>query len=325
MKKSYLSRNFVSGRLIFFLFFFFSFSTILFAKKLKVVTSLTDLASIAREVGGDRIEAFSIAVGYQDPHFVDAKPSYIIKLQKADMFVEVGLGLEIGWVPQLLNGSRNANILPGGKGFVDASKGVPLLKVPQGDPTTLRAQGDIHPFGNPHYWLDPLRGKIIAQNIFEGLVRLQPENRAEFQQNLDRFQQKIDQKMVEWKKRMEPFADKNIIAYHDSWPYFEDRFGLNIVTFVEPKPGIPPTPRYLVKVIKTVINDKVPVIVISPYYSKKSSQLISSKTGATLVELATSVDAYPEIKTYFDLFDYDIDKLTAAFSQNGGAGNAAGK
>ncbi len=325
MNKSYLSRNFQSGRLIFFLFLFFSFSTVLFAKKLKVVTSLTDLASIAKDVGGDRVDVFSIAVGYQDPHFVDAKPSYIIKLQKADMFVQAGLDLEIGWVPQLLDGSRNADILPGGKGFVDASKGMPLLKVPQGDPTTLRAQGDIHAYGNPHYWLDPVRGKIIAQNIFEGLARLQPENRAEFQQNLEQFKQKVDQKMMEWKKRMEPFAGTNIVAYHDSWPYFEDRFGFHIITFVEPKPGIPPSPRYLVKVIKTVINDKVPVIIISPYYSKKSSQLISSKTGATLVELATSVGAYPEIKNYFDLFDYNIDKLTSAFSQKGGATNAAGK
>ncbi len=325
MNQSYLFRNFQSGRLIFFLLIFFTLSTVVFAKKLKVVTSLTDLASITEEVGGDLVDVFSIAVGYQDPHFVDAKPSYIIKLQKADMFVQVGLDLEIGWVPQLLDGSRNADILPGGKGFVDASRGVPLLKVPQGDPTTLRAQGDIHAFGNPHYWLDPLRGKIIAQNIFEGLARLRPENRAEFQQNLERFQQKIDQKTAEWKKRMAPFAGENIVAYHDSWPYFEDRFGLHIVTFVEPKPGIPPTPRYLVKVIKTIASNTVPVIIISPYYSKKSSKLVAAKTGATLVELATSVGAYPEIKTYFDLFDYNIDKLTAAFSQKGGATNAAGK
>ncbi|RMD97410.1 MAG: zinc ABC transporter substrate-binding protein [Calditrichaeota bacterium] len=287
------------------------------AKKLRVVTSLPDLASIAQEVGGSHVETFSIAKGYQDPHFVDPKPSYMIKLQKADLFVQVGLDLEIGWVPPLLDGARNPNILPGGKGYVDASKGVPLLEIPVGDPTKLRAQGDIHVYGNPHYWLDPLRGKIIADNIYDGLVRLRPEFQADFERNLKQFKQKIDQKTAEWIKRLTPYEGTKIVAYHNSWPYFDERFGFDIVTFVEPKPGIPPTPKQLVSVIKTMLQNDVRVIIISPYYSKKSSELIASKTHAQIVELAGSVGGEPGIKTYFDLFDYDINKLIETFQKAG--------
>lgn len=285
--------------------------------KLNVVTSTADLASIAREIGGEHVEVFSIARGYQDPHFVDAKPSYIMKLQKADMFIQVGLGLEIGWVPPLLDGSRNGDILPGAKGYVDASAGIPLLQVPSGDPATLRAQGDIHASGNPHYWLDPLRGKIIAQNIYNGLIRLEPGNQAEFQKNLENFNRKIDEKMVEWQEAMKPYARSKIVAFHNSWPYFEERFGLNIVTFIEPKPGIPPTPKYLVEVIQTMLEQNVKVIIISPYYSKKSAELVASKVGGEVVELATSVDAYPEIQSYFDLFDYNLKKLIETFKNSG--------
>ncbi len=287
------------------------------AKKLKVVTSLTDLASIAREIGGDYVDAFSIARGYQDPHFVDAKPSFMIKLQKADMFVQVGLGLEIGWVPPLLDGSRNPDILPGGKGYVDASQGIPLLKVPVGDPATLRAQGDIHAAGNPHYWLDPARGKIIARNIYNGLVRLMPEHQQEFRANLEKFNATIDRKLQEWQEKMKPYRGAKIVAYHDSWPYFEERFGVHIVTFIEPKPGIPPTPKHLVKVIKTMRQNDAHVIIISPYYNKKSSELVASKTDGIVVELASSVGSFPEVKTYFDLFDYNIHKLIEAFQKAG--------
>lgn len=287
------------------------------ADKLKIVTSTTDLASIAQEVGGEHVEVFSIAEGYQDPHFVDAKPSFIMKLQKADMFIQVGLDLEIGWVPTLLDGSRNGDILPGAKGYVDASAGIPLLQVPTGDPATLRAQGDIHASGNPHYWLDPLRGKIIAQNIFNKLATLEPANRAEFEQNLARFNQKIDEKLAEWQEKLKPYTGAKIVAFHNSWPYFEERFGLNIVTFIEPKPGIPPTPKYLVEVIKIMTEQNVKVIIISPYYSKKSSELVASKVGGEVVEMASSVNAFPEVKDYFGLFDYNINKLIEAFQRNG--------
>lgn len=285
--------------------------------KLRVVTSTADLASIAAAVGGDQVEVFAIAKGYQDPHFVDAKPSYMIKLQKADLFIQVGLDLEIGWVPLLLDGARNSNILPGGNGFLDASVGVPLLQVPTGDPATLRAQGDIHAAGNPHFWLDPRRGKQVADNIYRALSRLQPEHEARFKANCDDFKRRIDQKTAEWQQRMKPYRGTRIVAFHNSWPYFEEFTGLNIVDFVEPKPGIPPTPKHLVRVIGHMQEQDVRIIIISPYYSKKSSELIASKTGAQLVELATSVEAYPEIRSYFDLFDYNVGKMLEAFATAG--------
>ncbi len=296
----------------------FSFPTILKAgDRLRIVTTTPDLASIAKEIGGERVEVFAIAKGYQDPHFVDAKPSYIIELQKADMFIQMGLDLEVGWAPQLLDGARNPDILPGGKGFLEASAGVPLLQIPAGDPATLRAQGDIHIYGNPHYWLDPLRGKIISRNIFSGLARLQPANRAEFQKNLDLFDRKLDSKLAEWEKQMQPYRGAKIVAFHNSWPYFEERFGLQIVGFIEPKPGIPPTPKHLVEVIKTVQEQGVKIIIISPYYSKKSSELVASKTGAKVLVLATSVEAFPGINDYFSLFDYNLEKLLQAFQESG--------
>lgn len=285
--------------------------------KLRIVTTTADLASIAAEVGGEQVEVFAIAKGYQDPHFVDAKPSYMIKLQKADLFIQVGLDLEIGWVPLLLDGARNSGILPGGNGFLDASAGVPLLQIPGGDPATLRAQGDIHASGNPHFWLDPRRGKQIAENIYRTLSRLQPENEARFKANRDNFNRRIDQKTTEWQQRLKPYAGTRIIAFHNSWPYFEEFTGLHIVDFIEPKPGIPPTPRHLVQVISRMQEQDVRIIIISPYYSKKSSELVASKTGARLIELATSVEAYPEIRTYFDLFEYNIAKMLDAFTAAG--------
>jgi ABC-type Zn uptake system ZnuABC Zn-binding protein ZnuA len=306
----------ISGITVILTMTFFIAANLAAGDKLNIVTSTTDLASIAREIGGEYVEVFSIAEGYQDPHFVDAKPSFIMKLQKADMFMQVGLDLEIGWVPTLLDGSRNADILPSARGYVDASAGIPLLQVPVGDPATLRAEGDIHASGNPHYWLDPLRGKIIAQNIFNKLLSLQPANRAEFQKNLERFNRKIDVKVAEWQEKLKPYAGAKIVAFHNSWPYFEERFGLNIVTFIEPKPGIPPTPKYLVEVIKIMTGQNIKAIIISPYYSKKSSQLVASKVAGEVVELASSVNAFPEVKNYFDLFDYNINKLIEAFNRN---------
>ncbi len=287
------------------------------AKKLFIVTTIPDLASIAREVGGNYVETFSIAKGYQDPHFVDPRPSYMMKLQKADVFIQVGLDLEIGWVPSLLDGARNPDILPGGKGYIDASQNVPLLEIPVGDPTKLRAQGDIHVYGNPHYWLDPLRGKIIAENIYNVLARLRPEYSKAFARNLAVFKEKIDRKTAEWIKRMQPYEGTKIVAFHNSWPYLEERFPFDIIAFIEPKPGIPPTPRHLIRVIRTMKEHDVRVIIISPYYSKKSSQLVASRTGAILVELAGSVGAEPGIDTYFDLFEYNISKLIEAFKQAG--------
>src|SRR6187401_2978366 len=238
--------------------YFFCISSFVFADQIKIVTTLTDLRSITELIGGDKVSVTSIATGYQNPHFVDPKPSYIISLSNADMFVTVGLDLETGWSPQLLSSSRNTKIQKGSAGYVDASEGVNLLQVPT---AANRAEGDIHIYGNPHYWLDPLNGKIIARNIANGLERVDPSNKSFYEANLVSFNNKIDLKLQEWQGKMAAYKGSKIIAYHNEWVYFETRFGLQIVDFMEPKPGIPPTPSQLVKVIKEVPANKIKAII----------------------------------------------------------------
>jgi zinc/manganese transport system substrate-binding protein len=276
--------------------------------QIKVVTTTTDLRSIAEMIGGNKVSVTSIATGYQNPHFVDPKPSYITRLSSADLFVTTGLDLEIGWSPQLLSSSRNSKIQKGGRGYVDASEQVGLLQVPT---SANRAEGDIHIFGNPHYWLDPLNGKVIARNIANGLERIDPSDKSFYENNLQTFFGKIDTKMKEWQNKMAAFKGSKIIAYHNEWVYFEKRFGLEIVDFMEPKPGIPPSPSQLVKVINEIKSDKIKVIISSPYFTTSSSDVVSKQTGAKALTLATSVGAFDVVKNYFDLFDYDIDQLTA--------------
>jgi ABC-type Zn uptake system ZnuABC Zn-binding protein ZnuA len=259
------------------------------AGTIKVVTTLTDLRSITELIGGDKVSVTSIATGYQNPHFVDPKPSYIISLSNADMFVTVGLDLETGWSPQLLSSSRNTKIQKGSAGYVDASEGVGLLQVPT---AANRGEGDIHIFGNPHYWLDPLNGKVIARNIANGLERVDPSNKATYESNLQAFNKNIDDKLKEWQAKMAPFKGAKIIAYHNEWVYFEKRFGLQIVDFMEPKPGIPPTPSQLVKVINEVKSNGIKVIISSPYFATSSSDVVAKQTGVKALTLATSTGAF---------------------------------
>ena len=276
------------------------------AGTVKVVTTTSDMKSIAELVGGKNVSVTSIATGYQNPHFVDPKPSYIISLTKADLFVTVGLDLETGWSPQLLTSSRNTKIQKGSQGYVDASEGVILLQVPS---SANRAEGDIHIYGNPHYWLDPINGKTIARNIANGLERVDPSNKAVYETNLKAFTAKVDSMVKIWQARMAPYKGSKIIAYHNEWVYFETRFGLKIVDFMEPKPGIPPSPSQLVKVINEVKSNNIKVIISSPYFTTSSSDVVVKQTGVKELTLATSVGAFDAIKNYFDLFDYNINQL----------------
>src|SRR4026208_2447135 len=288
--------------------FLFCISSFAFADMIKIVTTTTDMKSIAELVGGDKVSVKSIATGYQNPHFVDPKPSYIISLSNANLFVTVGLDLETGWSPQLLTSSRNNKIQKGSPGYVDASEGVNLYQVPT---AANRGEGDIHIYGNPHYWLDPLNGKIIARNIANGLERVDPSNRAFYEANLTAFNNRIDTKLKEWQGKIAAYKGSKIIAYHNEWVYFETRFGLKIVDFMEPKPGIPPTPSQLVKVIKEIKANTIKVIISSPYFTTSSSDVVAKQTGAKELTLATSVGAFSSIKNYFDLFDYNIDHMIA--------------
>ena len=284
----------------------FCISSFVFADQIKIVTTTTDMKSIAEFIGGNKVSVTSIATGYQNPHFVDPKPSYIISLTKANLFVTIGLDLETGWSPQLLSSSRNTKIQKGSPGYVDASEGVNLLQVPT---AANRAEGDIHIYGNPHYWLDPNNGKTIARNIANGLERVDPANKPFYEANLVAFNNKIDTKLKEWQAKMAAYKGSKIIAYHNEWVYFETRFGLKIVDFMEPKPGIPPTPSQLVKVINVVKSNSIKVIISSPYFTTSSSDVVAKQTGVKELTLATSVGAFDTIKDYFGLFDYNIDHL----------------
>jgi len=209
----------------------------------------------------------------------------------------------------LLTSSRNPKIQKGSAGYVDASVGVTLMQVPS---TINRAEGDIHIYGNPHYWLDPLNGKVIARNICNGLETISPENKTFFEANLKAFNEQIDAKMISWSTMVAAWKGSKVIAYHNEWCYFENRFGLQITDFLEPKPGIPPTPSQLTKIINEVKQNNIKVIITSPYFTSSSSDVVSRQTGAKTLVLATSVGAFESIRTYYDLFDYNLNLLAGA-------------
>jgi ABC-type Zn uptake system ZnuABC Zn-binding protein ZnuA len=208
-----------------------------------------------------------------------------------------------------LNSARNSKIQKGGDGYTDASVNVPLLQVPT---SINRGEGDIHIYGNPHYWLDPANGKFIAQNIFNTLSRLDPDHHDMYPANLNRFNETIDAKIKEWIGKLAPYRNTKVIVYHNEWPYFEQRFGLHIMDFLEPKPGIPPTPSQLAKVIGEMKRENIKIIINSPYFTTEDANLVARNAGGRVVTLATSVGAFDSIKTYFDLFDYDVAQLVSA-------------
>lgn len=284
------------------------------AKKLNVITATTDLASLVQEVGGDKIGVESMAKGYQDPHFVEAKPSFLLKLQRADLLVVVGLQLEIGWLPPLITQSGNSRIQVGANGYLDASQFAEILEIPQGSIT--RAMGDVHPLGNPHYWLDPDNGRRVARGIAGKLGEMDPEDAAYFQQRFQDFDRRLSEADKKWQADMKPFHGRKVITYHNSAPNLAHHFGLNVVGFVEPRPGIPPTPSHTMEVINMMKRDHVKVIMVEPYFDRKTPDSIARESGGTVVEYLPSVGGVKEVTTYFQLFDYDIALLTKAFQAN---------
>ena len=281
-----------------------------FGAKLNVVSTLQDFASIAESIGGNRVETYALAKGYQDPHFVEAKPSFIVRLSRADLLIAAGLELEIGYLPPLIDQSRNARIHPGNPGYLDASTGCDILQRPTGQVT--RAMGDVHPYGNPHYWTDPDNGRIIARSIAARLTELDPSGKATFDANLAAFETKLAAKEKEWDATMAPYAGTKIVTFHDSWPNFAKHFKLVVAGHVEPKPGIPPSPSHTLEIINLIQSQKIPVILVEPYFDSKTPNFIASKTGAAVVIFYPSVGGIPEIKDYFGLFDRNIGAFVAA-------------
>ena len=281
--------------------------------KLNVVTSTEDLAAIATEVGGDRISVESIARGYQDPHFVEAKPSFILKMQKADLLIVVGRELEIGWLPPLITQSRNAKVQVGGSGYLDASMQARILDLPTGQVT--RAMGDVHPLGNPHYWLDPENGKLIAKSIAAKLAELRPNDKATFEQRLADFTSRLDAAEKRWLAQLAPYKGVKVVTYHRSYPNFAERFGLDVIGYVEPRPGIPPTPQHTLDLIGEMKRQNVKVVMVEPYFDLKTPNSIGRETGAQVLVVPPSVGGVKEITDYFKLFDYDVNLLANALKQ----------
>jgi len=281
-----------------------------------VMASTEDLADLTRQVGGDKVKVESIARGYQDPHFVEAKPSFILKLAKADLLVVVGRELEIGWLPPLVQQSRNAKIQPGAEGYLDASLTAKILEIPTGQIT--RAMGDVHPQGNPHYWLDPGNGRHIAKAIADKLAKMAPADAAYFQSRYADFDKRLAEAEKRWDAQMAPYKGLKIVTYHRSWPNFTDRFGLDVIGYVEPRPGIPPSPSHTIDLIGEMKRQNVKLILVEPYFDLKTPNSIARETGATVLVLAPSVGGDKDITDFLKLFDHDVDLVVSALKQTGG-------
>jgi zinc/manganese transport system substrate-binding protein len=288
---------------------FLLFSTPALAK-VRVISTLQDFASIAQAVGGDRVEVDALAKGYQDPHFVDAKPSLILKLSRADLLLVAGLDLEIGYLPPMIDQSRNARIHPGNAGYLDLSTGCEVLGRPVGQVT--RAMGDVHPYGNPHYWTDPENGRRAARAIAARLTQLDAAGRDAYAKGLLAFEARLTAKEKEWAAKMAPFAGAKVVSFHDSWPNFAKAFGLVVAGHIEPKPGIPPTPAHTLQIIRLIQGEKIKAILVEPYVDTKTARFIAGKTGATVVVAYPSVGGTPATPDYFALFDVNLDALAKA-------------
>jgi ABC-type Zn uptake system ZnuABC Zn-binding protein ZnuA len=283
------------------------------AAQLKVVATTEDLASLAREVGGDKVSVVGLAKGYQDPHYVDPKPSFIFEVSRADLLIVVGRELEIGWLPPLINSSRNAKIQVGANGYLDASLTVKIMEIPTGQIT--RAMGDVHPQGNPHYWLDPENGRRIALAIKDKLTQLDPADKATFDARYADFDKRLAEAEKRWDATMAPYKGTKIVSFHRSWPNFVDRFGLNVVAYVEPKPGIPPSPAHTIDVIGEMKAQGVKLIIVEPYFDLKTPKAIAAQVGGTVLVLAPSVGGQKDASDYIKLFDYNVGTIAAALKQ----------
>ena len=277
--------------------------------KLNVVATLPDYGSLARDVGGDLVTVSVMAKPTEDPHFVDARPSFVVQLRTADVLVEGGAELEIGWLPPLLQNARNPKIETGKPGRIVASQGIRLMNIPA---SATRAAGDVHSLGNPHFMTDPIIAKAVAQHIAQAFSAIDAAHAATYEGNYKKFEAGINAKLQEWGTAMLPFKGQNIVAYHDSWPYFAHRFGIGIETFLEPKPGIPPSPSHLADVIAQIKAQKMKAIIVEPFHDRKIAERAASATGAKVVDFAQYPGALPNTESYVKLMDKLVSQLAAA-------------
>lgn len=287
----------------------FLFNYLSAEKKINVITSTEDLADLVKVVGGEKVNVVSLSKGSQDLHFVEPKPSMVMQLKKADIIVKIGMDLDI-WVDSLITVSRNSKIVYGADGCVDASVGIQRLEIPEGK--IDGSMGDIHIYGNPHYWLDPGNAKHITKNILDGLTKISQGDASYFENNRTEYLKKLDVKINEWQEKLKSYQGTKIVTYHNSWPYFAKRFYLEIVGFIEPKPGISPNPAHIATLIEKMKKENAKIIIVEPYFSQKAPKTISEKTGAKVVTLPSSVGGNKEIKTFIDLFKYNVNTILDA-------------
>ena len=284
---------------------------------LKVATSLTDLASVAQFVGGKHVSAQSLCRGFEDPHFVPAKPSLMKAIQHADVFVSTGLELDSGWLPLVLPGSRNPRIQQGAKGFVDASEGVSVLEKPSG--TVNRAEGDIHPLGNPHYYADPKNLEVVANHLAEVFSGLDPANAADYAANAKAFSERMEASLAKWEEALAPYKGASVVPFHKNFVYFAERFGLKLFGTVEPKPGIPPSPHYISELAASMKKEGVKVVLYQPYYDADASNQVAKKAGGVAIEVASEAGGLPGTDDVFSKFDVLVSSIAGALSGKTGA------
>jgi zinc/manganese transport system substrate-binding protein len=282
--------------------------------RLNVIATTSDLGSIAREVGGDEVKVTVLARPTEDPHFVDAKPSFLVQMSRADLLIEGGAELESAWLGPLIDGSRNPKIQRGAPGHLMASQGVQILEVPS---SLDRSQGDIHAAGNPHYLTDPENAKIVAGTIANKFCELDAKQCEKFRRNAANFQARIDARLKEWERTLAPYKGSHIAAYHNSWPYFAKRFGLVLDLFLEPKPGIPPTPAHLASVIQTMQQEHTKVIFCEPFLNHRTADKVAAETGATVIEASQFPGGVKGVKDdYISLLDYIVNAVAKAMAKN---------
>ena len=278
--------------------------------QIKVVATTPDLASIAREIGGNRVSVVALAKPTEDPHFVDAKPSHIVTLNRADALIEGGAELELGWLPPLVENSRNSRISAGAPGRIVASEGIRLLEVPT---SFDRSKGDVHSLGNPHFLVDPALVKIVARNIADHFARIDPKSAAIYRGNLATFNSKLDAKLAEWQRTLAPYRGAKIVTYHKDMIYLAARFGLNIVEELEPKPGIAPSPAHLAQVIGKMRASSAKLILVQPFQNRKTAQTVARQVNGVVVDVSQQPGARGNTVTYFDMMDNLVNSLAAAF------------
>ena len=282
------------------------------ARKLSVVATTPDLASLAREIGGDAVDVKALAKPTEDPHFVDAKPSHIVTLNRADVLIDGGAELELGWLPALLESARNDKIAAGSPGRVSASHGVRLLEIPT---SFDRSRGDVHSLGNPHFMIDPVNVKLIVAQLASHFSQVDPGSAALYQANLRKFNAALDVKMAEWQKQLAPYKGAKIVTYHKDFTYLAERFNLDVVETLEPKPGIAPSPSHVAQVITVMKAQNAHVILVQPFQNRKTAETVARQTGAKVLDIAQQPGARPNTDTYFQLMDYVVQTLATALKE----------